>query len=117
MGLNETISNWLVGHPISFALILFGLSSIISVYSTEIKDFVRVWPKQKWAEIDRRENIRQLRTLKSLHNNSYYLNLWFFWNLIDLFTTALWLNLAVWVALIAITQKPQIRCGAQWRVC
>jgi hypothetical protein len=102
----NSISHWVQIHPITFAVLLFVASALISLFSQEIKDFLRTWPKTKMAALALKDLRNQLAVLNNLHNDSYQLTLWFVWGLVSVVITSLWANLIV-VALFFIMDYPR----------
>jgi hypothetical protein len=100
-----SISGWISGHSIAFTLILFLLGCLVSLFSAEIKQFVRSWPRRKFGEFDRDFTKRRIALLKSIHKDSYYLNLWFIWNILDLIFWSITWNGLVILGTIAIMHK------------
>jgi hypothetical protein len=72
----KPIPDWLTAHPIAFALGLFALSAVISIYSKEIKTFLHTWPRNKVRAGFLSLNRNRLSTLQHLHNNPYGLVLY-----------------------------------------
>lgn len=75
------------------SIIFFVLSCIVSLYATEIKLFLRNWPKDKFRKATLNRVKSRLRLLNGIHGNSYELTLWFIWELVDIF---------IWTAIVNI---------------
>lgn len=124
----STASHWAQGHPITFAIVLFAASALISLYSQEIKTFLRTWPTTKMRASVLNDARHQLALLNNLHNNTYQLLLWFIWNIVQVVITALLGNILVFFIFLAL-EYPKfptaaslgssfigIICGQAWRM-
>jgi hypothetical protein len=67
---------WLRLHPLTITLVLFTIGCLVSLYATEIKDFIRHYPKNRFRSYVVNDAKRRLELLRSLHNNSYSLLLY-----------------------------------------
>lgn len=107
----HTLTEWLKSHTLLYTFVLFLLSAFLSIYSQEIKRFLHSWPRT--AEAARRHTLQnvtyQLALLKTLHNDSYRLLLYF----ADKFTTLIfeWLGLMIILTVIGIVRKARLEPG------
>lgn len=74
---------WSHSHSLTISFVLFFVGSLISVYSSEIKGFLREYPKNRFREYVRNNSSRRLALLRRLHNNSYELVLFIAWKAVD----------------------------------
>jgi hypothetical protein len=99
MGMNylQPCISWCHSHPLTFSVILFVLASLVSVYSAEIKQFLRHWPQTRVTLLFLRRNKakHELHLLLRLHDNVYELLLYFIWSLVSPVGTALVFTLAI----------------------
>ncbi|MBZ5492189.1 MAG: hypothetical protein LAO76_14760 [Acidobacteriia bacterium] len=86
----DSLIKWPSNHPIVFTLILFVFSSLVSIYASEIKRFLRERPL-KFKEYNQQQFARDLALLQRLHNDSYQLILFFLWNIVSIiYAAVLW---------------------------
>lgn len=69
----DFLISWAKGHPIAYPLVLAILGGGISVFSTNIKRAITVWPRNAAETFSKNTARNRLQLLKELHNNAYTL--------------------------------------------
>jgi hypothetical protein len=98
--------SWLHEHPLVVSLLLFVIGCVVSIYSSEIKQFLREWPRQKIETRARGSADARLRLLKALKDNPYQLLLFTLYQFYDLILTLVWVAFSVSVIYLIIYHKP-----------
>jgi hypothetical protein len=83
--------DWSRSHTLTVTIILFFLAAFISIYSTEIKDFLHHWPRTRasFRDIARRKTQEELDILNRVHEDPYQLLLYLAWAAIKMIVTSL----------------------------
>lgn len=108
------VSDWCSKHPLTITFILFLLSVVISIYASEIKSFIRHWPKSTLRAARRNTALHQKYILELVHNDAYNLLLYLAWNLVHVVALAvLWL---VFVNTISLILAHHVTSLSLWTV-
>jgi hypothetical protein len=99
---------WFKNHPLLYPFILFLLAAFISVYTSDIKQFLHNWPRTKERARRAREHdlTERLVLLKTLHNDSYQLVIYLTSRLIHLAFS--YLNAVILLIVVAIVSRTHI---------
>jgi hypothetical protein len=106
----DTLTNWLNAHQLLVGVALGAFfSAFFSTYAQEVKQFLHSWPKTTEMRRQGRRNqaTNRLELLKTLHNDSYHLLLYFGLKFFSLILW--WLILAIVLGVIGIIKHLEPR--------
>lgn len=106
----QDLVGWCHDHTLTVALILFVLSCLISIYSTEIKHFLHHWPRTRagFVRLIRNKAENDLRLLNDVHNDVYQLVFYVIWAFVNPLVMGIYYTIGTYVVVLLLPKHQPI---------